>query len=257
MLEKTQARYKEILNYLELHGPSKVKALAQHCRVTEETIRRDLSALEESGKLFRRHGGAVLQNSLKGELDFEERKIQNISEKTIIAREALKILNEGDTIFLDGSTTAWQMAQSMPDMNVTVITDSIRVLQTLATHKTSQVIILGGRVWAPSQSLIGPQTLASINQYHVDKFFFSCKGLDTDWGLSDNNPDTTAVTEKMLQNSNQNILLIDHAKFNKKALIRFAEIDQVSILITDLQTNKKTLQDLESMGLEIIIAEPS
>lgn len=240
-------RHKNIIDFLKLNGESKVIDLSNEFQVTEETIRRDLGRLENEGKLIRKHGGAILQEqSLLTELSFEQRQIQNIKEKTAIAEHALSLINEGETIFMDGSTTTWQMSKIMPDIKITVITDSLRVFVNLSNHSNISLISIGGKLWHSTQTLVGPTAINNIKDYFVNKYFFSCQGIDSQWGISDNNNDVASVKSAMIANAEQKILLVDHSKLQQKSLIRFAALDQIDQLITDNAANPQAIQLLEN-----------
>jgi DeoR/GlpR family transcriptional regulator of sugar metabolism len=240
-------RHKNIIDFLKLNGESKVIDLANEFHVTEETIRRDLGKLENDGKLIRKHGGAILQDqNLLIEQSFEQRQIQNIKEKTSIAEHAITLISEGETIFMDGSTTTWQMSKILPDIKVTVITDSLRVFVNLANNKNITLISIGGTLWPSTQTLMGPTAISTIQNYFVDKYFFSCQGIDKDWGISDNNNDVASVKSAMIANSDKKILLVDHSKLQKKSLVRFAVLDQIDQLITDSKCPKNIIKSFQS-----------
>ncbi|EDM26922.1 transcriptional regulator (DeoR family) protein [Lentisphaera araneosa HTCC2155] len=247
-------RHKNIIDFLKLNGESKVIDLSHEFQVTEETIRRDLGRLENEGKLIRKHGGAILQEqSLLIEQSFEQRQIQNIKEKTAIAEHALSLISEGETIFMDGSTTTWQMSKIMPDIKITVITDSLRVFVNLSNHSNISLISIGGKLWHSTQTLVGPTAISTIQNYFVDKYFFSCQGIDKDWGISDNNNDVASVKSAMIANSNQKILLVDHSKIQKKSLVRFAALDQINHLITDQKCPQENIDSLKEHIASITI----
>ena len=243
---QSKKRHNNILSFLQEHGFCKTIDLAEHFEVTVETIRGDLSKIEKEGKLIRKHGGAVLhQQSINGELNFDQRNIKNIFEKKAIAKLALKYIEEGDTIFIDGGTTTWQMAQIMPDIAITIITDSIRVIASLSHLKNITTIVIGGTIWPASQTIIGPTAIAMIQDCYVDKYFFGCQGFDIDWGISESNHDVASIKKTMLKHSQQHYLLIDSQKINTRSVVRFSDIDEVQFLLTDDKADPKVIVALK------------
>ncbi|WDE97284.1 DeoR/GlpR family DNA-binding transcription regulator [Lentisphaera profundi] len=251
MSVQSKARHQQMMSFLHEVGEAKVNELSQKFNVTEETIRRDLARLEKDGLLIRKHGGAVPQDVITNELSFDQRKIQNIKEKTAIAELALKHIEAGDSIFLDGSTTTWQMARKMPDIPLTIISDSIRVLVSLANHKNITLVSIGGVLCPATQTMLGPNAISSINNYYVDKYFFSCQGLDSEWGVSDNNYDVAAVKIAMLAQSKKHFLLLDNQKVHKRSLVLFASLKEVDHIITDSNTAQNFIPSSENIQVSI------
>ena len=247
MSVQSKKRHNNIISFLQEHGFCKTIDLAERFEVAVETIRGDLSKIEKEGKLIRKHGGAVLhQQSINGELSFDQRNIKNIREKKAIAKLALEYIEEGDTIFLDGGTTTWQMAQGMPDIAITVITDSIRVIASLSHLKNITTIAIGGTIWSPSQTIIGPTAIAMIKDCYVDKYFFGCQGFHMDWGISDSNHDVASIKKAMLKHSKQHYLLLDSQKINTRSVVRFTEIDDVQFILTDDKAEPKVIKALKA-----------
>src|SRR5690625_1463955 len=125
-------RHQKVVELLNQRDSIRVTELAKMLQVTEETIRRDLEKLESLGKVLRIHGGALSVRNLDEETPFKERKTSSVVEKKMIAKEALRHIKEGDVIMLDASTTTWQMAKLLPNINLTVVTNAIKVAVELA-----------------------------------------------------------------------------------------------------------------------------
>ncbi|OYD07152.1 DeoR/GlpR family DNA-binding transcription regulator [Paludifilum halophilum] len=245
-------RRHEIVAVVNREGSIRVTELAKRFQVTEETIRYDLKKLESKGKLLRSHGGAVtVKKDPEQEMPFQEREIKNVAEKKAIAREAVKKVEEGDTILLDASTTAWQMARLLPDMRLTVLTHSIKVAMELADHLHVRVISTGGALSPQSLSFIGPLAERSLEGYHVNKLFFSCGGADVQYGLSDSNEWQATLKHRMISIADYSYLLVDHSKFGVKAFKVFSDFRDLDEVITDDQTAPSVLKELEKTGLPV------
>ena len=156
-------RHEKITEIVNTKGSIRVSELSQLFKVTEETIRRDLEKLEKEEKLQRSHGGAVsIKKEEQMERPYFEREIRNVPEKTAVAEEAVKNVVENDTIILDASTTAWYMAKRLPDIPLTVITNSMKVAMELSSREKVTVISCGGTMLAKSLSFVGPLAIQAI-----------------------------------------------------------------------------------------------
>ena len=147
-----QQRYREILSRLRKVGGVRVARLAETLRVTQETIRRDLDKLGNEGKLIRTHGGAVPAPDARHDLPFDVRKTANLEAKKAIARQALRHIAEDDILALDASSTAHELARVIPDIPVTVVTNSVPVTVALLACSRVRVVSTGGRLDRPSRS---------------------------------------------------------------------------------------------------------
>jgi DeoR/GlpR family transcriptional regulator of sugar metabolism len=246
-------RHEKIVELVNERGGIRVSELSGLLGVTEETIRRDLDRLEEDGRLRRSHGGAVsVRDQSQPEIPFSEREITHAEEKKRIAEEAVKHIRSNDRILLDASTTAWYMARILPDVPITVLTNSVKVAVELAGKERVQVISTGGLLAYRSLSYVGPLAERSLETYHVDKAFLSCKGVHPDNGLSESNELQARVKQKMADIADEIILLADASKFGVQAFARFATLDRVRLIITDSRLPEEALAPFASRGIRII-----
>ena len=194
-------RQKKILDSLSRDGSVLVSKLSAELNVTEETIRRDLEKLEKQESLRRTHGGAVPIDGTTYELSLEKRKSTNVDAKKRLAGKASEFVVSGDTVFLDASTTTFFMAKEIKHKkNVTVITNSIRILNELVGVDGIKVIAVGG-VASKNQSFVGYHAEKSIeNNYFANKMFFSSKGITADAGILESNEDECGIKQKMITN---------------------------------------------------------
>ncbi len=247
-------RHREIVAVVNKRGSIRVTELAQLFHVTEETIRRDLEKLESQGKLQRSHGGAVRTESTERETPFSEREIAHVKEKSAIAREAVKRVEEYDSIILDASTTAWQMARLLPNIRLTVVTNAIKVAMELANRSRITVISTGGTLSPESLSYVGPLAERSLETYHVNKLFFSCSGLHTEHGLSDPTEWQAVLKRRMMSIAGQCYLLVDHSKFGVQAFSTIADVAGVHEVITDDKVDSDNVKQLEQVGVSVTLA---
>ncbi|MGE7919509.1 DeoR/GlpR family DNA-binding transcription regulator [Viridibacillus sp. NPDC093762] len=247
-------RHKKIVQIINDKKNVRVNELSKLFAVTEETIRRDLEKLEAKNKLQRTHGGAVaMDDSDDDEIPFNDRQVLNRNEKMDVAKVAVSLIDEQDIIFLDASTTALYLAKLLPNMELTVLTNSLLVASELANRSKIQVIMTGGTLSKTSLSLVGPTAIRSIEHFYVDKVFFSCKGFHKDWGISDSNEQQANVKREMIKMSEQVILLLDFSKINQKSFAYIEDKSVLDCLIVDQKANVDYLQSIVDERTRIII----
>lgn len=246
-----QERYDKIVQLVNERGSIRVTELSELCQVTEETIRRDLDRLEQAGRLRRSHGGAVSVKDQQPEIPYFEREITQADEKRRIAEEAIKMIQPKDRILLDASSTCWYMAASMPDIPLTVLTNSIKVAMELSSKEKIEVISTGGILASRSLSYVGPLAERSLDAYHVDKAFFSCKGVHLERGISESNELQARIKHKMVGMADQVILLADSSKFGVQAFTHVADMSDVDTIITDGRLSPELLLQLKEKQIFI------
>jgi DeoR/GlpR family transcriptional regulator of sugar metabolism len=177
--------------------------------------------------------------------------VTNVTAKREIAQEAVQRIDEGDRIILDASTTAWYMANMLPDMPLTVVTNSIKIVMELSKRKNVKVISTGGTLLPPSLSFVGPLAERSLKSYYVDKAFLSCKGLHLKRGLSESNELQALVKQQMIRNADQVYLMIDHSKFGVQSFMQIAKLEEVDQVITDSNTTPEVLKQLQEQQINV------
>jgi DeoR family L-fucose operon activator len=245
-------RYEKTIEVVNERGSIRVTELSKLFEVTEETIRRDLDHLEKMGKLMRSHGGAVSIKTEQTETSYSEREVLHVEEKKNIAQEAVKHIKENDRIILDASTTAWYMASILPNIPLTVLTNSIKVALELSSKEKVDVISTGGLLSARSLSYIGPLAERSLELYHVDKAFISCRGVHIPRGISESNEYQARLKQKMIDVSDEVILLADFSKFGVQAFTHVAPWTDIDLVITDAETNHEVITELTNIDVQVI-----
>lgn len=244
-------RLQRIVEVVNERGSIRVSELSELLHVTEETIRRDLDKLESEGKLTRSHGGAMrIQENL--ETPYVLRESTNAEQKKAIARAAVEHIHPHDRIILDPSSTAWHIAHMLPDMPLTVLTNSIKVALELSAKEKIQVISTGGMLRANSLSYVGFLAEQNMDHYHVDKVFFSCKGLHLDKGISEASESQARIKQKMLAIADCVYLLADFSKFGQQSFISMCTWDAIDVVITDQFTDRELLNQLAQRSIQVI-----
>ncbi|MGA9778846.1 MAG: DeoR/GlpR family DNA-binding transcription regulator [Verrucomicrobiia bacterium] len=221
--------------------------------VSEETVRRDFEKLEADGHLSREHGGAVRINDSRSDLPLDSRETANVAEKAAIARVALTQIQKGDTVFFDASSTVFHLARLLANLEVTVLTNALKVAIELARQPAVEVILAGGEVNHGSLSCQGTLADQMLDSYHIQKAFMSCRGLDVERGLSEANAEQAGLKRKIIKLSDQNIVLADHTKLNLNSSYFFAKLGDVDTLITDCQPGGAVKKVLQKGGVKLIL----
>lgn len=248
-------RQKIILNKLNLDGAVWVSKLSEELGVTEETIRRDLEKLENQEVLVRTHGGAVPIIESTYELSLEKRKKTNLPAKEKLAKIASEYIMPGDTIFLDSSTTTFYIAKEIKKMkNITVISNSLRVINELSNVEDVKTIAVGGVV-SNNQSFVGYLAENSIkSNFFAMKFFFSSKGISPEAGIMESNDLECAIKKQMLDNSTEKYYLCDSSKIGRIGFYKLTPIENIDYFITDTELGNDYVDKFNEFGVKFIIA---
>lgn len=249
-------RQRKITNLVEKNGSARVSELSKDFRVSEETVRRDLEKLETDGFVNRIHGGAVKRSIEEGvEIPVLNRQETHTEEKEMIAKKAASFIEDGDIVAVDASTTVLQMTKYLKNKKLTVITNSIPVTLDLVKQEGIEVILIGGYVSEGSMSLVGNFAEKVIQDYHVDKFFFSCMGVDIKRGVSEIHEAQALLKKQLIDISEQLFLLADYSKFGVKSLIGLCDLYDVDYLITDNKVSIEKIKELNNLGIKAHIGE--
>lgn len=251
MLKKERQR--EILKIIETTGKAEVSMLAARFEVAEMTIRRDLSELGKRGLLERVHGGALIQNERKGtESPVYERLLERLEIKQMIGREAVKLIKDGDRIFLGSGSTTMAVAEALSEhRNVTVYTNALNIADALF-HYPIKVNVLGGSLRRSELSLIGDVTEKAIQSIRVDKVIIGISGIDPVKGLTSDHMEELLTDQAILSISKTIIIVADNSKIGRVAAIRTAPITSVRQLITNKGGPKDVLEAIRQMGVKVI-----
>ena len=224
-------RQNKILKLLEETGSVTLHELVNFCDVSEATIRRDLTNLEEKNLLYRTHGGAVKRSSARGS---EESVAMKRSEYLAEKKETAKYINQniiqsGQTIYLDAGTSTYELIDYLRDKRITVVTNSTYHLPKLINNKI-HTIILGGTLKHSTQAVVGPAAIEQLKNYSFDMCFIGCNGVDENFGITTADEGEAFIKSLAIQNSKKKYVLADKIKFGHRKFQKFAELDEVTIL---------------------------
>lgn len=230
-----QARQQAILQLLTCQHSITTQALAAQLNVSIETIRRDLNALQTAGKIVRRHGLARTLHAAShddGE-PFRTRLKSHYADKADIARHALNWIDAGMTLALDASSTCFHLARQLPDIPLTVLTNSLPVCQEMARREQIELICSGGRLARTERCYVNPALASLLKSLEIDLFIFSCEGVDARGDMWDSTRHNAAFKAQLLRRAQQSLLLIDKSKFYRASEAKIGNLSQVTQMVTD------------------------
>ena len=251
----TPERQKQILSRLEQQGRLSVAEIVKQFSISEATARRDLESLASQGKAQRVHGGVISVEQAPPELPILDREREQADEKARIGRTAASLVADKDTVFLGSGTTVLEVARNLRDRKqLTVVTNSLPVLNTLAGLQEITVISLGGMLRESELSFIGHITEQALAEVRVDKVIVGTRGLSLEHGLTNDYLQETLTDRAILKIGREVIIVADHTKVNRVATVLLAPLDNMNTLVTDPQADKKVVQALKRQGIQVLIA---
>ncbi|MFC1959596.1 DeoR/GlpR family DNA-binding transcription regulator [Chloroflexota bacterium] len=249
-----EERRRAILEQLKRQGRVAVNELSARLHVSTVTIRQDLRALEEEGLLERTYGGAVLPASVaqtEPEFSFDIRQRRDQSAKAAIATEAAKMVGEGFSIAMDGSTTAFTMIPHLKKrQHLNIVTNSLMVAHEFLDSPQIEVFMPGGHLRRESIALVGrPQTLPEIN---LNIGFFGTRGISAEAGMTETAPDEAMMKRAMVAHCLSVVILADHTKWDSVAPFTFVELNKVDKILTDSAVNEIYTNEIRQHGVKVI-----
>lgn len=238
-------------------GRLSVTELAAAYAVTTETVRRDLSALERAGVLRRVHGGAVPAGALvRLETAVGDRDLAQAEEKDRIAKAALaRLPAAGGSLLLDAGTTTSRVALHLPrDLSLTVVTNAVPIAARLAGLANVELHLLPGRVRRTTQAAVGEDTVAALGLLRTDVAFVGTNGVDPEFGLTTPDHSEAAAKRAMVRAGRRVVVLADSSKIGQDHTVRFAEVADIDVLVTDDGVDEVTVKAFEERGVEVVVA---
>jgi DeoR/GlpR family transcriptional regulator of sugar metabolism len=249
-------RKQKIKDFILERKSATVTELAHMFSVTDETIRRDLRSLEAEGVLMRSYGGAFVQTGVENLIDYSIRSTVYLDEKAIIAEKCKSIIQNGDVIFLDNSTTTYAIAKAVQDMRLTLITNSLAIINLLSKKDNMRLICTGGFFSPKELAFYGSKAQKALHEYYVDKSFFSCRTLSIEQGVTDSNDDLAQIRKTIIQRSKECYLVADYTKFDETSFITICGYDCLNAVITDRPLSQEWHTSLQKYGCSVYDAVP-
>lgn len=249
-------RREKILSLIRQRGAVKVSELSDHFGVSDLTVRRDLDLLESKGQLERSHGGAVLRQTLAAEPAYREKEKSLIREKQAIARTAVDLVEEGDTVFVNSGSTNLQVLRLLAPRKVRVITSHAGGLAEIG-EMAMELILVGGTYRPQSHSLVGGFAHETIRRIFAQKAIIGVDGVSLRSGLTTPNEQEAEVTRLMLEHTlGQVIVVADHTKIGVVSNFLSVPAERADVLVTDKQAEGLMDEEsLQALGLRLILSD--
>ena len=249
-------RHQHILQMLDELESVRVTDLAERLNVSESTIRTDLEELDEQGQLTRVRGGAVAKvPSSTISSDYLDQKIsRNREQKSWIARWAASLIEDGDAIMLDASSTVMHIAQYLTDRrDLVVFTNGVKVAQLLAKERSNTVILLGGILRPNGNALTGGISEGVLRDYHIRRAFLSCSAFVPELGFFESDLQEAQMKTLMLKATQQRVILCDASKIGQVGLTTFATLEDINYMGVDARVTPATIEEIRSGGAHVVV----
>lgn len=249
----TRQRQQHLLAALKRDGRLVAKDLSAELAVSEDTIRRDLRELAAQGLLQRVHGGALPVSAALA--DFAARQSVVPGDKAAIGRAAARLVKPGQVVFIDGGTTAVQLARALaPDLRATVVTHSPSIAIELVAHPGVEVVMIGGRLFKHSVVNVGSVAMEGIARVHADTFFLGVTGVDVRAGLSTGDAEEAGIKRALMAASAETVVLASSEKLGVASPHVVAPLAEASTLVVPAAAPKAMVAAWRKLGLDVVLA---
>ena len=250
-----EERYQKIVDWVNSKNAVTVDELCDKFNISQPTVSRDLQMLNRAGKLVKTHGGAMSIAAGKTETaepPFTIRKTQFTEEKQRIAKKAIEYIRSGDTIILDSGTTTFWMAEYLGEIgNLNIWTNDLKITLELIHHDNVEITMFGGRLRKKYFNTMGVLTNQFLKNIYVDRLFIGVDAINVEGGLMVYSPEEAEWKRLMIEKSNEIIVVCDHSKFEKMALMSICPVDKVHRIITGKEADAKFIDTIRKLNIEV------
>ncbi len=247
-------RHAQLVALVKGRGYCSVVEMSQILNVSPMTIRRDLSILQEKHIVEVMHGGARFIASGRTEPDFATRSLEHLAAKQAIGKQAIELIEEGDVIGIDSGSTIVEVARNLPNVPLTVVTQSLPAANIVVQNKLHRLIVLGGVLQPGSDYFYGPQAIATLHSIYINKLFLATSGLLLPDSLTSYYLSDAEIKQALINASHKIILCMDSSKIDRVFLARFASLGDVDTLITDDGISNESREIVEQQNVDVVIA---
>ncbi|NLK41507.1 MAG: DeoR/GlpR transcriptional regulator [Planctomycetes bacterium] len=248
----SQQRHQTILDYIRSKGRVRVTELARELGVTEVTIRRDLTQLEKNGLLKKTYGGAV-PGASEMNVSVRYRQTRNLAAKRIIGRLAADLIHDGDNVYLEAGSTCYEIIPYLTHKkDLTVIVNSLHLMSRLYEQVQHKIIILGGQYRQERMDMIGPGAEMAVSQLSGYTAFTGADDISIESGISGADVATVSFTKTVLRHASRIIFVGDRSKFDKPALYKIADLDDLDAIVTNVYPGEAWAALCAEKGIDLI-----
>ncbi len=248
------ARHQQILDYLKNHNMATVEDLIAITQVSPATIRRDLLKLDADGLVYRVHGSVSARESKDRQPTTSEKSTLAHDQKVRIGTQAASLIHPGDSVFFDAGTTTIEIARTIADMPLKIITTDLNIGLLLATRRQMDVSLTGGTIDWSSQSCIGDLARNVITKIHPMITFISCNAWDLKMGITAPTIEKANLKSDLLKGTTKRVLVADSTKYGKSQLFEVGSLKDLDLIITDKGLDPKDQAEIINAGIELILA---
>ena len=249
-------RHKYILDKLNKYGFVRITDVANELGVTKVTIRKDVKILESKGLLYKVHGSARSANPHVADTDVHVKGNVNREEKERIARKAVELLNDNDSIIMASGSTIYAFAEAIKRefrSHLNVVTTFLKTSVLLNDVEEINVVQLGGSVHKKSLSVRGEYAAQGFENVICSKLFFGADGIDSNFGITCATAEEAALTQKMMRASAKSVVLADSSKFGQRGFGRICALEDIDVIVTDERIPEQMISIIEEAGVDLII----
>lgn len=246
-------RRTEIMNLLSERGYMTVNELSDITGCSVVTIRSDLSVLEQRGLLFRTHGGATRTEKKGAFRALSNTMTEYETEKQKIAKKAASLISDGSTIFIDSGSTTIRLVPYIKDMNITVVTNSMPVADSLMTYENINLVVIGGVLRKATMATVGSLANSAVKSINVDFYFMGSAGFNDD-SITSSDLSECEIKQMVISSADHVVYMADHSKYGKKAFARVCSWNSVGTFVTDA-IDPELNDMLLKQGIDILIPE--
>lgn len=250
-------RHRIILSAVQEKPVVTVQDIAELTDASEATIRRDIAALHVQGKLRRVRGGAeAVHPPQMGQLvarSFRVSESVNIDKKRAIARQAVALCEEGDSIIINGGTTTFQMVHYMSARRLQVMTNSFAIAEHLVKHSKSSVTVPGGAIYREQSLILSPFDNDAIRNFYARRMFIGAQGIGP-LGVMEADPLVIQSEQKLMHQADELVVMVDSSKFDRRSSLILCPLERVSTIVTDEGISEEAARMIEDIGIRLIIA---
>jgi len=247
-------RRSRLLDIIRIRGFAALDELVRELGVSESTVRRDLDALEEHGTAKRTHGGVLYSGSTPRLAEFDERQPANWAAKRAIAAQAAAVIENDETVLLDGGTTTYEVARLLVGRSLQVVTNSLPVANLFASEARTDLVLLGGYVSPRTGVCLGPYANELLGRLHVTTTVLSAAGIAAE-GLFNAHLLLAETEQAMLRVASRVIVVADSSKFGRKSLTLVAGLDSIDVVVSDTGLSQHWRDTVTAAGATLLITD--
>ncbi len=242
----TNERHQYILRLLEEKQTIKIQELVESTGASESTIRRDLTDLEQVGKLARVFGGATLTGKNLLEPSISDKSTQLLKEKISIAQFAASFVQQGDSVYLDAGTTTFQVIPFLKDKKVVVVTNGLTLVDAL-NEQGITTYLTGGLMKSRTGAFVGSQTIQALQSYRFDICFLGINGFHADYGYTTPDPEEAAIKQMASSLARKTYALADHSKLNKISFAKIMDLERATLIVDQISEEANAMLEKKTL----------